>query len=101
MARLEDYYWWYVGLRARVTAALRAEVGESRPRWILDVGCGTGANLRALRALFPASAVVGVDVADAALRHAQRRGGAPLACASANELPFRDARFDVVLIADV
>ena len=101
MARLEDSYWWYRGLRARVTAALRAEVGEGRPRRILDVGCGTGANLCALRALFPASAVVGVDIADSALRQSKRRGCAPLAYASANALPFRDARFDVLLIADV
>jgi ubiquinone/menaquinone biosynthesis C-methylase UbiE len=101
MAALEDVYWWYRGLRARVTSAPRAEVRERRPRRILDVGCGTGANLCALRAVFPASTVVGVDVADAALRHSRRRGCAPLARASANELLLRDADFDVVLFADV
>lgn len=101
MARVEDSYWWYLGLRARLTWALRAEVGERRPRRILDVGCGTGANLCALRALFPASTVVGVDIADTALRHAHRRGCAALTCASAAALPFPDARFDVLLFADV
>jgi ubiquinone/menaquinone biosynthesis C-methylase UbiE len=101
MASLENAYWWYRGLRARVIAALRAELGERRPRRILDVGCGTGANMGALRALFPASMVVGVDVADAALRHSRRRGHTSLARASANDLPFRDADFDVVLITDV
>jgi ubiquinone/menaquinone biosynthesis C-methylase UbiE len=101
MANVEDAYWWYRGLRARVTSALRAEVGTQRPRFILDVGCGTGANACALRDLFPASTVVGLDIAEPALRHAQRRGGALLTRASAAALPFRDARFDVVLIADV
>ncbi|HMH53232.1 MAG TPA: class I SAM-dependent methyltransferase [Candidatus Acidoferrum sp.] len=101
MARLEDSYWWYRGLRARLTSVLRAEVGEGRPRRILDVGCGTGANLCALHALFPASTVVGVDIADPALRHAQRRGCAALTRASAAALPFPDARFDVLLFADV
>jgi SAM-dependent methyltransferase len=101
MARVEDSYWWYVGLRARLTCALRAELGTRRPGRVLDVGCGTGANLCALRALFPASTVVGVDIAAPALRHAQRRGCAALTRASAAALPFPDDRFDVLVFADV
>jgi trans-aconitate methyltransferase len=101
MARVEDRYWWYRALRRRVAAALRAEVGAERPRRILDVGCGTGANASALRASFPASTVVAVDIAEAALRHARRRGAATFTQASANALPFREGVFDVVLIADV
>lgn len=101
MADREDAYWWYCGLRARLTSALRVEVGEHRPLSILDVGCGTGVNSCALRDLFPASTVVGVDIAEPALRHAQRRRCAALTRASAGALPFGNAHFDVLLMADV
>jgi ubiquinone/menaquinone biosynthesis C-methylase UbiE len=101
MAQIEDRYWWYRNLRRRVASALRAEVAGAPPRRILDVGCGTGANASALRVVFPASVVVGMDVAATALLHTRRRGVSPLVRGSANELPFRDGVFDVVLIADV
>jgi SAM-dependent methyltransferase len=100
MARVEDRYWWYRSLRRRIAGALRAEIAGA-PRRILDVGCGTGANAAALRRVYPSSAVVGMDLATSALSHSRRRGLATLVCGSANELPFRDGVFDVVLIADV
>jgi SAM-dependent methyltransferase len=101
MAQVEDRYWWYRNLRRRVASSLQAEIPGAPPRRILDVGCGTGANASALRAVFPASVVVGMDVAATALLHTRRRGVGALARASANDLPFRDGVFDVVLIADV
>ena len=101
MARVEDAYWWYRGLRRRLASALRAEAVARRGVRILDVGCGTGANATAVRAAFPQSTVIGVDVASRALGYARRRGAGMLAQASANELPFRAGSFDVVLIADV
>jgi ubiquinone/menaquinone biosynthesis C-methylase UbiE len=101
MARIEDAYWWYRGLRRRLASALHAETGQGRPSRILDVGCGTGANATAVRAAFPTSTVIGIDVATRALRYAREREAGLLAQASANELPFRPGTFDVVLIADV
>src|SRR6185503_8956473 len=62
MARVEDGYWWYRDLRRRVTTSLHAALGAA-PQRILDVGCGTGANARALRAAFPSSVIVGTDIA--------------------------------------
>ena len=100
MARVEDRYWWYRNLRRRIARSLRDAVATT-PRRILDVGCGTGANVRGLRTVFPGCVVVGSDVAAQALEHARVRFHGPLVQASANALPFRDGVFDVVLITDV
>ena len=100
MARVEDGYWWYRDLRRRVTTSLHAALGAA-PRRILDVGCGTGANARALRTAFPSSVIVGTDIAPRALAHSRARGLGPLVRASANELPFRGGTFDAALMTDV
>lgn len=71
-----------------------------RPRAVLDVGCGTGRLLRAAAAQFPAAELVGVDPASNML--AQGRLAAPdgrsirFEQASAEQLPFPDAHFDLV-----
>jgi ubiquinone/menaquinone biosynthesis C-methylase UbiE len=57
----------------------------------LDVGCGEGW----LEALNPE--VVGVDFSPAALERAREKGAVHLVQASAEELPFEDASFDLVV----
>jgi SAM-dependent methyltransferase len=64
---------------------------------ILDAGCGTGANLRAL--MRAGSRTVGLDFSRGMLRVARRRLG-PVALAQADlnaELPVRPSAFDAVL----
>ena len=73
---------------------------ELRPgQSLLDVGCGTGALLRAVRRLDSSARVWGVDLTPAMLRIAagklQRRAG--LAAADAMALPFAAASFDLVV----
>jgi SAM-dependent methyltransferase len=69
---------------------------------LLEVGCGAGRYLRALRDLRPGLALVGCDVSRAAL--ARLREGAPeieTRLASGDSLPAADAEFDAVLAIDV
>jgi SAM-dependent methyltransferase len=65
---------------------------------VLDVGCGTGEDVRALSALVGSSgSVVGVDASHAMVADAVRRGvpaNAAFRAASAYALPFADASFD-------
>jgi pseudaminic acid biosynthesis-associated methylase len=66
-------------------------------RRFLEVGCGNGANLRALTHLIPPKYVWGVDVNDGAI--AAVHAGLPNVNAVwglARELPFRDRYFDLV-----
>lgn len=69
---------------------------------VLDLGCGRGFYLNFTRHLYPAADVVGVELErpllDVARRHVP---GAAVVCASAYDLPFRDAAFDRVLFTEV
>lgn len=99
MNRVEDSHWWFVGRRA-ILESFMSGVAAAIPRKdlsILDVGCGTGANLEML-AQFGDSE--GVDVSDDALAFCRAKG-LKVHKGLAEELPFGDESFDVVTALDV
>jgi ubiquinone/menaquinone biosynthesis C-methylase UbiE len=86
--RLEDTLAPYEAALARIQGPVRD---------VLDVGTGTGAGARALRARFDGANVVGVDVSEPMLEEARKH--APeltFLTADAAALPFDDEAFDVV-----
>lgn len=99
MNRVEDSHWWFVGRRAILESFMRGiveKIKTENPR-ILDVGCGTGANLEML-ANFGASE--GVDVSDDALEFCNAKG-LKVHKGLAEKLPFDDESFDIVTALDV
>ena len=90
------------GMSRRPTLPAQGETTSVSPdraaRRILDIGCGTGANLDHLRAY---GEVQGVDVSEFALDFCRRRGHRRVLCASATELPFAPDSFDLVTALDV
>ncbi len=69
------------------------------PGAILDVGCGTGRLLKSAKARFPAARLVGVDAAAEMVKYAQSStpdGTIEFRQATAEELPFPNASFDLV-----
>lgn len=93
----EERHWWYRGLREVIRKHWATHVRQGRPR-LLDVGCGTGANLAHLRDIADG---VGIDFAPSAIVLARGRDLPLTAVASAAALPFADGAFDVVLSCDV
>jgi SAM-dependent methyltransferase len=103
MYEVEGAHWWFAGRRrilegflAQVAPTLPVAAGE-RPR-ILDVGCGTGANLEMLGRFGDAA---GVDVSADALAFCRARGLTDVHEGAAEALPYQDASFDLVTALDV
>jgi SAM-dependent methyltransferase len=68
--------------------------------WLLEVGCGTGATLRGLVAVFPGARVTGVEPAAAALRVAAA-AGCDVVPGSFERLPVAAGSVDMLLALDV
>ncbi|MBA2657057.1 MAG: malonyl-ACP O-methyltransferase BioC [Tatlockia sp.] len=75
------------------------------PRYILDLGCGTGLFTPLLRKLYPKAQVIGVDLSESMLNQARKkqswRRKWPLISADMNALPFADGCFDLVFTNQV
>jgi SAM-dependent methyltransferase len=98
--RVEQSHWWHTGRReilASFVADICRQVTDRRPR-ILDVGCGTGANLLMLSKYGDAE---GVDVSEDALAFCRERGLEKVKLGAGEELPYEDGTFDLVTAFDV
>jgi SAM-dependent methyltransferase len=100
MFRVEQSHWWYTGRRKILASFLEdicRRVTDRRPR-ILDVGCGTGANLLMLSQYGDAE---GVDLSEDALAFCRERGLEKVKLGAAEKLPYDDGTFDLVTALDV
>jgi SAM-dependent methyltransferase len=100
MFRVEQEHWWYTGRRKILTGFVEEicrQVTDRRPR-ILDVGCGTGANLLMLSEYGEAE---GVDISEAALAFCRERGLDKVRLGAGEKLPYEDGTFDLVTALDV
>jgi SAM-dependent methyltransferase len=97
-ARAEREHFWFRGFRRFVAPLLTRAAGRRTDLRILDCGCGTGNNLRMLRAHGRA---IGIDLTFSGLAYARRQGERLIARASALTLPFSADTFDLVSSFDV
>lgn len=100
MYEVEGKHWWFLGRRQIIesfVARICSDLGKEKPR-ILDVGCGTGANLQMLSNFGVAE---GVDVSAEALDFCRARGLSKVKQGAAEVLPYDDASFDLVTGLDV
>jgi len=97
---VEETHWWYVG-RRRIIQYLVEKIcttlNNPNPR-ILDVGCGTGANLKMLAAHGRAE---GVDISSQAVDFCRERGLDSVRLGAAEQLPYENGFFDLVTALDV
>jgi SAM-dependent methyltransferase len=102
MYEVEGSHWWFAGRRRILESFVRSIVADlnlgGRPPRILDVGCGTGANLEMLAQF---GETEGVDVSEDALAFCRARGLDRVKLGAAERLPYADASFDLVTALDV
>ena len=101
MDEVEGSHWWFVGRRKILESFLEPIVQKLRTHdaelRILDVGCGTGANIEMLSQYGRAE---GVDVSDDALEFCRRKG-LTVQKGLAEKLPYEDEAFDLTTALDV
>ncbi len=83
----------------------RLEVVRLEPERILDLGCGTGYDVRELARRYPRARVLGLDIVEIMARRARRKSGwwrrltgrCAFACGDAERLPFAPASVDMIV----
>lgn len=107
MHALETEYWWFAGRRAIVAGLLRAVPvpHDQTTLQLLDIGCGTGANLPMLKkAIGPDGHLTAMDFSPLALEFARTHpesNGVCLLQGDALHLPLRDESFHLLTMLDV
>jgi len=100
IARAEQDFWWYRGMRRILFRLLDPHTSGGRFRRVLEAGCGTGHFAKSLKERY-ACPVVAVDLGWEGLEHGKRLGVDSLAQADISALPFADEAFEMVVCLDV
>lgn len=98
-AAAEADHWWFVGRRLLFSHIIK-RCGLPAVAEILDVGTGTGANLRMLSNL-GFTCVTGLDQSPEAIRYCAQKGLGKVEMADICALPFPDCSFDLILATDI
>lgn len=96
MASVEDKHFWFVSTRMIVKNTF-IDKGLSGSR-CLDIGCGTGGTMLALKDL---GEFVGLDQSILAAQYARMRTGNPVLVGTGTCIALKSASFDCVLALDV
>ena len=95
MYRLEENYWWYVGIRAIARSIIEDFVPKGEGIQVLDAGCGTGGNFEFLGEF---GRVTGIELSSEAAKFIRIRLVNNFVTGSVTDLPFADSSFDLVTV---
>src|SRR5437867_2786553 len=98
-AAVEEAHWWFVG-RRKLFARELTELNLSERSRVLDIGTGTGSNLRLMRQM-GVREMVGLDQSETAIRFCEIRGLGVVQLGDIRRLPFEASSFDLILATDV
>jgi SAM-dependent methyltransferase len=100
MRAIEDHHWWFLGKRRMLRPHLRSALTEPGAI-VVEIGCGTGANLALLERDFARARPLGLDRDPHALELCRGRAlGAGLVLADGSRLPFRARSVDCLVALD-
>ena len=98
-AKVETYHWWFV-VRRRLLRRLLQSIEIPKELHAVDIGCGTGSNLRILGStgLYK---VVGLDRSFYALSLAREKVNLSLVSGDVNSLPIRSNSVGLIIAMDI
>jgi SAM-dependent methyltransferase len=96
MYEAETSYFWFVA-KQKLVSRITAGLALPRDPAILDLGCGTGINLKNLQELGYA---VGLDYFAEAFQYCMKRSADQLVLSPEDVLPFKPGSFDLVITLD-
>lgn len=98
-AQLEDTHWWFCARREIIIDLFQRYLPGGKERHLVEIGCGTGGNLKALADYYNVS---GIDMSAEAIRFASGRVSVPVVCGDFRTvLAGSWQNVDGVLLADV
>jgi SAM-dependent methyltransferase len=98
MARIDGEHWWFAARRDIIATLIAARIAKGRQLRILEVGCGTGANLGTLQQF---GTVDAVEPDDAARAVAATRSGVAVKGGYLPGVELADGAYDAIVMFDV
>ncbi|MBU2604943.1 MAG: class I SAM-dependent methyltransferase [Alphaproteobacteria bacterium] len=98
-AKIEATHWWFVE-RRRLFSQLIRQANIPADAAVVDIGTGTGANLRLLKEM-GFSRVTGIDASPEAARWCAEKGLGEVKAGDIRALPLADNSVDLIMATDV
>lgn len=105
LAKLEDSHWWHVAKREAVGELIKGfkwlnlvRGSTSKNLKILDIGCGTGRNVKEFAKF---GQVWGIDSSAEAIKYCKEKGLKNIKLGTSDKTGFDNGTFDVVTLLDV
>jgi SAM-dependent methyltransferase len=95
---VEGFHWWFA-VRRKLLKRLLSGLRLSPQSLALDIGCGTGSNLRALRSA--GLSMIGLDRSIRALLLTKKKFKSPLINGDLNELPIKNQSVGLIIATDI
>jgi len=97
-SNVEGFHWWFV-VRRKLLRSILSSIKVPQNRIALEVGCGTGANLRVLESagIFG----IGLDQSLYALNLIKKKEHSPLLAGDLNHLPLKAKSLGLIIAMDV
>lgn len=101
MDRMEETHFWFKARREIIQSILIAQNFANRELTVLEIGCGTGGNLKYFQSTY--SDIVGCEVSEDAIKFARHKLPALdiRKCNLPDEIPFENSKFDIIFLFDV
>jgi SAM-dependent methyltransferase len=97
-SKVEHFHWWFVG-RRKLLHSILMPLKVSKSSIAVEVGCGTGANLRTLGSA--GLYTIGVDRSTYALKLVRSKDELPLLAGDLNNLPFKTKSVGLIIAMDI